>query len=97
LADEAFRADLIVEGAAIVEVKSVSELASAYARQFLTCLRLLDLRVGLRNPAGRESIRPAACRVLIGMPGVIHCLLGGSSESDLESRLWITRGLGRLR
>ncbi|HUF69348.1 MAG TPA: GxxExxY protein [Longimicrobiales bacterium] len=45
--DEAFRADLIVEGAVIVEVKSVSELAPVHARQLLTYLRLLDLRVGL--------------------------------------------------
>jgi iron complex transport system substrate-binding protein len=45
--EEGFRADLIVEGAVIVEVKSVSELAPVHARQLLTYLRLLDLRVGL--------------------------------------------------
>jgi iron complex transport system substrate-binding protein len=45
--DGAFRADLIVEGAVIVEMKSVSGLAPVYARQLLTYLRLLDLRVGL--------------------------------------------------
>ena len=45
--DQGFRADLIVERAVVVEVKAVPEIAPIHARQLLTYLRLLDLRLGL--------------------------------------------------
>ncbi|MEJ2186685.1 MAG: GxxExxY protein [Gemmatimonadota bacterium] len=45
--DNAFRVDLIVQSAVIVEVKSVAVLPPVYEKQVLTYLRLLDLRVGL--------------------------------------------------
>lgn len=44
--EEGFRLDLLVEGAVIVEVKSVDRLAPAHWKQVLTYLRLLDLRLG---------------------------------------------------
>jgi iron complex transport system substrate-binding protein len=45
--DQGFRADLVVERAVVVEVKAVPEIAPIHARQLLTYLRLLDLRLGL--------------------------------------------------
>lgn len=42
-----FRADLIVENAVIVEVKSVTTLLEVHEKQLLTYLRLADYRVGL--------------------------------------------------
>ncbi|MGH7460504.1 MAG: GxxExxY protein [Longimicrobiales bacterium] len=45
--ENAFRADLIVESAVIVEVKSLPALASAHEKQLLTYQRVLDYRVGL--------------------------------------------------
>jgi GxxExxY protein len=42
-----FRADLIVEGLVIVEIKSVEQLAPIHQAQMLTYLRLSDLGVGL--------------------------------------------------
>lgn len=44
---DAFRADLLVEGRLIVEVKAIDRLAAVHARQVLTYLKLLDLRLGL--------------------------------------------------
>jgi GxxExxY protein len=44
--EDGFRADLVVEGAIVVELKSVERLAPVHAKQLLTYLRLLDLRVG---------------------------------------------------
>ena len=44
---EGFRADLIVERAVVVEIKSVKELAVIHEMQLLTYLRLLDYRAGL--------------------------------------------------
>ena len=45
--DMGFRADLIVEGRAIVEIKSVELLAPVHKKQLLTYLRLADKRLGL--------------------------------------------------
>jgi GxxExxY protein len=42
-----FRADLIVEGKVIVEIKSVEQLAPVHKKQLLTYLRLADKRLGL--------------------------------------------------
>ncbi len=42
-----FRADLIVEGAVIVELKSIEKFAPVHEAQLLTYMRLSGLRVGL--------------------------------------------------
>lgn len=42
-----FKADLVVQGSVIVEVKCVVDLNPAHYRQLLTYLRLMDLRLGL--------------------------------------------------
>jgi len=43
----ALRLDLLVENKVIVELKSVEEMKSVFAKQLLTYLRLLDKHVGL--------------------------------------------------
>ena len=45
--DVGFRADLVVEGKVIVEVKSISEIAMLHKKQLLTYLKLADKRLGL--------------------------------------------------
>ena len=45
--DERFRADLVVGGVVIVELKSVETLAAVHAKQLLTQLRLSGLKLGL--------------------------------------------------
>lgn len=42
-----FRADIIVEGSVILELKSVETILPVHKKQLLTCLRLTDLRLGL--------------------------------------------------
>ena len=44
--DEGFRADLIVEGRVIVELKSVRRVDPAHKKQVLTYLKLSGLKVG---------------------------------------------------
>jgi GxxExxY protein len=44
---EAFRADLVVEGKVIVELKSIEEIAPVHKMQVLTYLRLCGLHLGL--------------------------------------------------
>ncbi|MCC7054498.1 MAG: GxxExxY protein [Gemmatimonadaceae bacterium] len=64
LFDEAFRADLIVEDAVIVEAKSVTKLDPVFARQLRTCLKLTGLSVGLVLNFGGSSLIHGLRRVV---------------------------------
>ena len=44
--DEAFRANLLVEGKVIIELKSVEEMSRAHRKQIQTYLRLTGLKLG---------------------------------------------------
>ena len=61
---DAFRADLVVEECVIVEVKAQERLAPVHARQVLTYLRLMNLRVGLLLNFGGETMREGVKRVV---------------------------------
>ena len=45
--EEGYRADLVVAGKILVEIKSVEQLARIHRKQVLTYLKLSDLRLGL--------------------------------------------------
>ncbi len=45
--DIGFRADIIVQGKVLVEIKSVELIAPVHQKQVLTYLRLTDLKLGL--------------------------------------------------
>jgi GxxExxY protein len=55
--DEGFRADLIVEGKVIIEIKSVEQLARVHKKQVLTYLKLSGIRVGLLINFGGEFLK----------------------------------------
>jgi len=61
---EAFRADLVVEGALVIEIKSVERNAPIHAKQLLTYLRLLEQPVGLLMNFGCETFRDGLKRVV---------------------------------
>ncbi len=62
--DNGFRADLIVEGQLLLELKSVANLVPAHRKQLLTYLRFLNLRIGLLMNFGGESFREGLHRVV---------------------------------
>jgi GxxExxY protein len=62
--DEAFRADLLVEGRVLVELKAVEKLARVHGKQVLTYLRLLDLPVGLLINFGAASLSEGIERIM---------------------------------
>ena len=62
--DEGFRADLIVDGCIIVELKSVEQLAPVHSKQLLTYLRLLDYRLGLLINFGAPVIKDGIRRIV---------------------------------
>ena len=60
---EAFRADLVIEGKLIVELKSVEEMKPLFAKQLLTYLRLSGLKLGLLLNFGAPSLKNGIERV----------------------------------
>jgi GxxExxY protein len=61
--DEGFRADLIVEGQLLIEVKSVERFAAVHGKQVLTYLRLMNLPLGLLMNFGTATFRDGLKRV----------------------------------
>jgi GxxExxY protein len=61
--DEGFRADLLVEGQLLIELKSVEQLAKVHGKQVLTYLRLLDLPLGLLMNFGAETFKEGLRRI----------------------------------
>ena len=62
-----FRADLIVEGKVIVEIKSIEAIAPVHKKQLLTHLRLTDLRLGLLINFGAPLIKDGITRLVNGL------------------------------
>lgn len=65
--DEGFRADLVVEGLVLVDLKSVEALARVYRKQVLTYLRLTQLKPGLPVNFGGNLPRGNLERLLNGL------------------------------
>lgn len=65
--DEGFRADLLIEGKVIVELKSVEKTLPIHSKQLLTYLRLSDWRLGLLINFGENLLRDGFKRVVNGL------------------------------
>jgi iron complex transport system substrate-binding protein len=63
---DAFRADLIVENALVVEIKSVEQLAPVHGKQLLTYLRLIKQPLGLLLNFGAPTFRDGLKRIVNG-------------------------------
>jgi GxxExxY protein len=61
---DAFRADLLVEGRLVIEIKSVERLAPVHAKQLLTYLRLMNQPLGLLMNFGADLFRNGLKRVI---------------------------------
>ena len=59
-----FRVDLLVDNAVVVELKSVSRREPVFAKQCLTYLRLLDMKLGYVINFGMPSLRDGIERVV---------------------------------
>ena len=65
--DEGFRADIIVEGKVILELKSVEQLAKVHYKQLSTYLKLADKRLGLLLNFGVDLMKEGIKRIANGM------------------------------
>ncbi len=61
--DVGFRADMIVEGKVIIEIKSIDAIPPAHRKQRLTYLRSTDKRLGLLINFNVEFIKDGITRV----------------------------------
>lgn len=63
-----FRADLIVNGLVLIELKSVETLTDVFKKQTLTYLRLTDLRLGLLMNFNEVLLKNGIKRIVNGLP-----------------------------
>jgi GxxExxY protein len=62
--EEGYRADLIVEGSIIVELKSVEALLPVHWKQLFTQLKLKGFRLGLLINFGNEHLKNGIRRIV---------------------------------
>lgn len=61
---DGFRADMVIEGKVILEIKSLEVVPKVAYKVLLTYLRLADLRLGLMINFGEESLMDGYKRVV---------------------------------
>ncbi len=64
--DEGFRADMVVEGRVIVELKSVETVTPAHKKQVLTYLRLTGMKLGFLLNFGAALMKDGIYRIING-------------------------------
>ena len=65
--DEGFRADLIVEGKLLLELKSVERTTHTHKKQLLTYLRLSEHKLGFLLNFGEGLIKDGIVRIVNGL------------------------------
>jgi len=65
--DEGFRADLVVNGKVIIELKSVEKVKDVHKKQLLTYLKLSGMKLGLLINFGEALIKNGITRVVNGL------------------------------
>jgi GxxExxY protein len=66
--DVGFRADMIVGGLVICELKSVERMLPVHKKQLLTYVKLADLRLGLLLNFGAQRIKDGITRLVNQLP-----------------------------
>ncbi len=65
--DEAFRADIVVEGKVVLEIKSVEQLNQAHKKQIQTYLRLTGFKLGFLLNFGQALMKKGITRAVNGL------------------------------
>jgi GxxExxY protein len=65
--EEGFRADIMVEGKVILELKSVEQLSKVHAKQVLTYLKLKELKLGFLLNFGSNLMKDGIERIVNGL------------------------------
>jgi iron complex transport system substrate-binding protein len=92
--DEGFRADLVVEGRLVVELKSVEKFAPVHGKQLLTYLRLMHLPLGLLINFGAPTFKQGIRRVVNNHKNFASSRLR-VNQKDSVAQIDAQRGRGR--
>ena len=65
--DEAFRADIVVEGNVVLEIKSVEQVTHAHKKQLQTYLRLTGHKLGFLLNFGEALMKKGITRAVNGL------------------------------
>ena len=65
--DEGFRADIILEGKVILELKSVEQMSKVHHKQLFTCLKLKELKLGYLLNFGASLMKEGIKRMINGL------------------------------
>ena len=65
---EGFKADLIVNGAVVLELKSVEQITAAHGKQLLTYLRMSGCRLGFLLNFASATMKAGIKRTVNGLP-----------------------------
>ena len=63
LFNDAFRPDLIVNNAVVVEIKAARAIDPVFERQLLTYLKIMDMRIGLLMNFGMTTMKEGIRRI----------------------------------
>lgn len=70
--DNAFKIDVMVDDALIVELKSIERLGAVHAKQVLTYLRLTELPLGILMNFGQATFKDGLRRIANNYYGPIR-------------------------
>jgi len=65
--EEAFRADIVVEGKVVLEIKSVEQVTQAHKKQLQTYLRLTGYKLGFLLNFGEALMKKGITRAVNGL------------------------------
>lgn len=82
--EEGFRADIVVEGQVILELKSIEQIGKVQAKQVLTYLKLRGLKLGFVLNFGANLMNDGIERVVNGLPEENLCVLASLRETRFE-------------
>ena len=80
--DEGFRADIIVEGKVILELKSIEQLSKVHAKQVFTYLKLKRMKLGYLLNFGAHLMKDGIDRIVNGLPEESLGVLASSRETE---------------
>jgi GxxExxY protein len=83
--EEGFRADIIVEGKVILELKSVEQLSKVHAKQLFTYLKLKGLKLGFVLNFGANLMKDGIERIVNGLPEENLCVLASLRETQTRA------------
>ena len=84
--DEGFRADIIIEGKVILELKSVEQMNKVHHKQLFTYLKLKELKLGYLLNFGASLMKDGIKRMINGLDDGRLGVFGSLRESKREGQ-----------